>query len=179
VEIKSHEIEMVSVDKLVPHPKNMHKHPDEQIDRLVDIIKYQGFRVPLIVQKGTNLIVAGHGRLLAAKKIGAEKVPVIYQEFDNEAQLYAAIVSDNAISKDTWATLDLSQINEDIMDLGPDFDVDMLGLKDFTIEPLDRMEDEETEITVRHRLEVELDNERTKEELLEELSNRGFKVRGI
>lgn len=128
---------MVSVDALIPHPKNMHNHPPEQIERLCKLIEYQGFRTPLTVQKGTNLIVTGHGRLMAAKKLGMEKVPVTYQEFDDEAQLYAHIVADNAIGKDTWATLDLSQINLDIQDLGPELDIDMLGLKDFHIEPMD------------------------------------------
>jgi ParB-like chromosome segregation protein Spo0J len=137
VQIKSESIELVSVDALIPHPKNMHNHPPEQIERLCKLIEYQGFRTPLTVQKGTNLIVTGHGRLMAAKKLGMEKVPVTYQEFDDEAQLYAHIVADNAIGKDTWATLDLSQINLDIQDLGPELDIDMLGLKDFHIEPMD------------------------------------------
>jgi DNA modification methylase len=118
----------------------MHSHEPEQIDRLVKLIEYQGMRNPVIVQKGTNLIVAGHGRLMALKKMGAEKVPVIYQEFDSEAQLYAYMVSDNAIGKDTWATLDLGAINTEMLDLGPDFDIDMLGIKDFVIEPIEKFE---------------------------------------
>ena len=146
--IQSESIELVSVDTLIPHPKNMHNHSDEQIERLCRIIEYQGFRTPLTVQRGTNLIVTGHGRLMAAKKLGMEKVPVTYQEFKDEAQLYAHIVADNAIGKDTWATLDLSQINVDIQDLGPDLDIDMLGLKDFEIEPLDRLEPQSDEDAV-------------------------------
>lgn len=133
-------IELVSVDELIPHPKNCHSHPDEQINRLCKIIEYQGFRTPLTVQKGTNLIVCGHGRLIAAKKLGHSKVPVIYQEFESEEQLYAHLVADNAIGKDTWATLDLSSINAELENLGPDLDIDMLGLKDFEIEPAEKFE---------------------------------------
>lgn len=139
-EIKSVSIEMVSVNELVPHPKNMHEHPQEQIDRLCKIIEYQGFRTPLTVQRGTNLIVTGHGRLMAAKQLGMSEVPVSYQEFESEEMLYAHIVADNAIGKDTWATLDLGKINSDIIDLGPELDLDMLGLKDFVVEPLDKLE---------------------------------------
>lgn len=124
----------------------MNKHPEDQIDRLCRLIQYQGFRNPLVVQMGTNLIVAGHGRLEAAKKLGIERVPVTYQKFDDEAQLYAYMTSDNAIA--SWAELDLSQINVDIQDLGPDLDVDMLGLKDFEIEPLDRLEPQSDEDAV-------------------------------
>lgn len=140
MQIKSESIELVSVDALIPHPKNMHNHPPEQIERLCKLIEYQGFRTPLTVQRGTNLIVTGHGRLMAAKKLGMEKVPVTYQEFDDEAQIYAHIVADNAIGKDTWATLDLSQINLDIQDLGPELDIDMLGLKSFKVDPIDNLD---------------------------------------
>lgn len=141
IQIQSDEIEQVPIRELLPHPKNMHSHSDDQISRLCKLIKYQGFRNPLIVQKGTNLIVAGHGRLEAAKNLGMEYVPVTYQEFTDDAQLYAYMVSDNAIGKDTWATLDLAQINVDIGDLGPELDIDMLGLKDFTVEPLDSLDE--------------------------------------
>ena len=140
MQIKSESIELVSVDALIPHPKNMHNHPPEQIERLCKLIEYQGFRTPLTVQRGTNLIVTGHGRLMAAKKLGMEKVPVTYQEFDDDAQIYAHIVADNAIGKDTWATLDLSQINLDIQDLGPDLDIDMLGLKSFKVDPIENLD---------------------------------------
>jgi len=127
-------IEMIAIDELAPHPKNMHVHSEEQIERLVKIIEYQGFRTPIIAEKGTDLIVCGHGRLLAAKKLGLKKVPVIYQEFKDQDQLYAHMVADNAIGKDTWATLDLSAINLELAELGPEFDLEMLGLKDFKLD---------------------------------------------
>ena len=133
MKIQSKEITEVGIDTLVPHPKNSHKHSDEQIERLCKLIEYQGFRNPIIAQKGTNLVVAGHGRILAAKKLGMKTVPVTYQEFENEAQLYSYIVSDNAIGKDTWATLDLGMISEEVKDLGLD-DLELLGLKDFNLE---------------------------------------------
>lgn len=131
--IKSNEIEMVSIDTPVPYEKNMHVHTDEQIERLIKLIEYQGFRNPLILQKGTNRIAAGHGRLEAARKMGMKEVPVIYQEFESEEQFYAYVVSDNAIGKDSWAKLDLAKINNDFIDFGPELDVEMLGLKNFEI----------------------------------------------
>ncbi len=149
IKIQSKEIIEVSVNSLVPHPKNMNKHSPEQIERLCKIIEYQGFRNPLIVQKGTNLVVAGHGRIMAAKKLNIEKVPVMYQEFESEEQLYAAIVSDNSIA--SWAELDLSMVNAELENLGPDLDIDLLGIKDFVLEPIEKYdsenEDEVPEIT--------------------------------
>lgn len=124
-----------------PNPKNRNKHSDAQIERLAEIIKYQGWRHPLIVSKRSNLLVVGHGRLEAAKKLGLKFVPVSTQEFDSEDQERAFGVSDNAIA--SWAELDLSGINLDIPDFGPDFDINMLGLKDFEIEPADKYGDKE------------------------------------
>lgn len=131
IKIQSTDIEQVLVGGLTPHPKNMNIHSDAQIERLCKLIEYQGFRNPIVVQKGTNLIVAGHGRLMAAKKLGIERVPVTYQEFESEAQLYAYMVSDNAIAE--WAELDLAMINDELKSL-PDLNLDMLGIEDFGTE---------------------------------------------
>lgn len=146
MEIKSKDIELVPVGELSYHPKNMNKHTEDQINRLIKLIEYQGFRNPLIVQRGTNLVVAGNGRLEAAKKMGLEKVPVSYQEFASQEQLYAYMVSDNAINADQWGGgLDLSQINLDIQDLGPELDIDMLGIKDFVVEPIEKFDPQSDE----------------------------------
>ena len=154
-EIKSTEIELVNPDQLTYHPKNMNSHSDEQIDRLIKLIEYQGFRNALVVQKGTNYVVAGNGRLMAARKMGLKEVPVTYQEFDNEAQLYAYIVSDNAIA--SWSELDRDMIADELKNLDLD-DIELLGLEDFEIpdiEELDPQTDEdevpevENPITVR------------------------------
>lgn len=141
MKIQSKEIQLVSIDSLIPYQKNMNKHTPEQIDRLVKLIEYQGFRDPIIVQKGTNIIAAGHGRIEAARKMGIREVPVIFQEFENEAQFYAFVVSHNAINSNNWGGgLDLGQINQDFLDLGPELDVEMLGIKDFEIEPIEKID---------------------------------------
>lgn len=125
------EIEWVPISSLTPNPKNRNKHSDAQIARLAQIIRYQGWRWPIIVSKQSGLIMAGHGRLLAAKELKLTKVPVSRQDFQTEEQAYAFLVSDNAIA--SWAELDLGGINLDIGDLGPDFEIDLLGIKDFTV----------------------------------------------
>lgn len=135
---RAKEIQQVKVEDLTLHPKNPNKHSKEQIERLATIVKYQGFRSPLIVSNRSGLLISGHGRIEVAKKLGMKTVPVIYQDFENEDQEYAALVSENAIA--SWAELDLSGINTDIGDLGPDFDISLLGLKDFLVEPFDREE---------------------------------------
>lgn len=130
-------IHKVKIKDLKPRPNNRNKHPAEQIDRLVKIIKYQGFRRPIIVSNLSGYIVCGHGRLEAAKIAGMEEVPVIYQNYESEEQEYADHVADNSLQH--WAELDLSGINSDIGDIGPDFDLDLLGIKDFVLEPAEKV----------------------------------------
>jgi DNA modification methylase len=138
MEIKSKDIRIVDIDSLVPNPKNNNKHPPEQIERLAKLIKYQGFRNPLVVSNRSGFVLCGHGRIEAARKAGLKEVPVMYQDFDSEAQEYAYLTSDNAIA--SWSELDLSAVNMEMLDLGPDFDIDLLGIKDFVIEPIEKFE---------------------------------------
>lgn len=123
---------MVPIKDILPNEKNRNSHSKEQIKRLCEIISYQGFRVPLIISNRTGKLVAGHGRLLASKELGLTEVPVSYQDFQSDEQEYAAGISDNSIA--AWSELDLSGINDDIGDFGPDFDLDLLGIKDFKVD---------------------------------------------
>ena len=123
--------DLLELNKFKPHPKNRNKHSKEQIDRLVKLYGYHGIRHPIIVSKLSGYIVAGHGRLEAARKAKLPTFPVVYQEFENEEKEYAFLQADNAIA--LWAELDLSGIGEDIIDFDPNFDSDMLGIKNFDI----------------------------------------------
>lgn len=143
MDIKSKEIQIVDIDSLIPNPKNNNKHSKEQIERLAKLIKYQGFRNPLVVSNRSGFVLCGHGRIEAAKLAGLKQVPVMFQDFENEAQEYAYLTSDNAIA--SWAELDLSAVNTEMLDLGPEFDVDLLGIKDFVIEPIEKFEPQSDE----------------------------------
>lgn len=136
--IKCSYTELVDIKKLKKHPKNPNKHSKDQIERLAKIIEYQGQRSPVVISNLSGFIVVGHGRMEAMKKLGWKEIAVDYQDFENEAQEYAHLTADNAIAE--WADLDLSQINLDILDLGPELDLDMLGLKDFVVEPLEKID---------------------------------------
>lgn len=128
--------ELVNPKKLKDHPKNRNKHGSDQIERLAELYEYHGIRHPIIVSKRSGFIVAGHGRKLAAIRAGLKEVPIVYQDFDDDESEYAFIQSDNAIA--LWADLDLSGINADFGDLGPDFNIDMLGIKNFTLDISDK-----------------------------------------
>ena len=124
--------ELVNPKSLKNHPKNRNKHGQDQIDRLAELYQYHGIRHPIIVSKLSGCIVAGHGRKLAALRAGIKEMPVVYQDFESSEAEYAFIQADNAIA--LWAELDLSAINTDLADLGPDFNIDMLGIRDFKLD---------------------------------------------
>jgi len=130
MQIQSKDIKIVDIDSLVKNPKNNNVHPKEQIERLDKLIKHHGFRNPIIVSNRTGFIVAGHGRLESAKLAGLKEVPVMYQDFDNEASEYAYLTSDNAVA--SWATLDMAMINSELLNF-PDLDIELLGIEDFEV----------------------------------------------
>lgn len=125
--------ELVNITKLKPHPKNPNKHSKDQIKRLAKILDYQGFRNPIKVSNQSGFIISGHGRLAAAKLNKWKQVPVSYQDYENQDQEYADLIADNAIAD--WAELDLQIVNEDFVNLGPDFDIDLLGIDGFILDP--------------------------------------------
>ena len=143
---------LVSTSELAPHPKNRNKHPDEQIERLAKVLKYQGWRYPVKVSKLSGFITSGHGRLLAARLNGWKEVPVNFQDYESEEQEYADVQADNAIA--SWAELDLAGINSDIGDLGPDFDIDLLGIEDFTLEIAEKLEPQCDEDDIPEQVEA-------------------------
>jgi len=118
---------MVDALKLQPHPKNPNTHPEQQIEMLAKIIKYQGWRNPIVVSKRSGFIIKGHARLAAAKLLNLEQVPVEYQDYENEAAEYADMIADNKIAE--MAEIDsfkLGDILEDIVAI-PDFDIELTG----------------------------------------------------
>lgn len=132
IKIQIDKIEMVPVEKLKPHPKNPNQHDQSQIEMLAKQYEHQGMRTAIIVEPTTFQIVSGHARHLAALRAGLKEVPVSFQAFDSEEQLYAFMVADNSSSK--WSDLDLSQIHLDLAELEP-FDIDLLAIQNFEFEP--------------------------------------------
>lgn len=183
MEIKAKEIVLFPVSKLTPYEKNANIHTNEQIDKIIDLINFYGHRDPLIVDKNPNKnglheVVAGCGRLAAAKKAGWESVPVVFQEFKSEEEKYGFMVSHNAINSFGWGGgLDFSQINQSIIDFGPELDVSMLGIKDFVIEPLDKIELQEPASNNKFILEVKFTNDMDMMDLHDDLVSKGYAVK--
>ncbi len=104
---------LIKVEDLIAHPKNPNIHPQNQIKLLAQNIRYHGWRHPIVISKLSGFIVAGHGRLEAAKELGASIVPVEYQDFATEDNELAVLVGDNRLAE--LSTLDLNGL-QDIID---------------------------------------------------------------
>lgn len=119
--------EMVEVAKLHPHPKNPNRHPAKQVRLLAKVIEHQGWRAPIIVSKRSGYIIAGHGRLEAAKQLKLASVPVDYQEFATEADEIAHLVADNKLPE--LSDMDMNALNEliKIDILSADLDIELTG----------------------------------------------------
>lgn len=111
VEIKCAYTGMVSVRRLKElfNDFNANEHPQDQIEELCEQFKFQGIRHPAVLSRRTGKIIAGHGRVLAAERLGLLEFPVDEQEFHNEAQEYAFLIADNTTQG--WSRLNLSKIH--------------------------------------------------------------------
>lgn len=120
-------IQDVAVNKLIPYAKNSRTHSPEQVGQIAASIKEFGFRNPILVD-GVG-VIAGHGRLLAAQKLGLNQVPTIDCSDMTESQKKAYIIADNKLALNAgWDTAMLSIEMQDLEDEG--FDLTLLGFDD-------------------------------------------------
>lgn len=117
---------IVPVEEVKPNPKNPNHHPEEQIELLAKIIKTQGWRAPITVSTLSGLVVRGHGRLMAAKFLGLEFVPVDFQHYKSVDAELADLLADNKIAE--LAEIDSKMLAEVFKDIDPDaIDIDITG----------------------------------------------------
>ena len=134
------------VADLIPYVNNARTHSDEQVTQLASSIKEFGFINPVIIDDQNGLI-AGHGRLMAAKKLGLEEVPVLVESHLTEAQKKAYILADNKLALNAGWDADLLKVElSELKDLGFD-NLDTIGfsddeIKDILNTELEAVEDE-------------------------------------
>lgn len=112
--MQDRKIEFRNADLLVPHPKNVRNHPGEQIRRLAESIKQFGFTNAVLIDEN-NVILAGHARVAAAKKVGLKEVPVVVLTGLSEAKKRAYVLADNKIAE--MAGYDRSGLVVELQDL--------------------------------------------------------------
>ena len=143
------DVKNISVKDLIPYEKNTKKHDDVQINNVAESIKQYGFVQPIVIDKN-NVVVIGHCRLLAAKKLKMADVPCVCVEDLTEEQVKALRIVDNKSNESDWdfdfladelADLDLSDFDFDFgIDTGAEesnYSPDEFG-EDFTLAEGDR-----------------------------------------
>jgi DNA modification methylase len=121
-----------STEALIPYARNTRTHSDEQVAQIASSIREFGFLNPVITD-GDNGIIAGHGRVMAARKLGIDQVPTIDASHLSEAQKRAFIIADNKLALNAGWDEDLLAI--EIADLkAMDFDLDLLGFSESDLE---------------------------------------------
>ena len=127
-------IEQVAVADLIPYASNSRTHSDAQIAQIAASIREFGWTNPILID-GDNGLIAGHGRLLAARKLGMEIVPAIVLDHLTKAQQRALVIADNQLALN--AGWDMELLKAEIEDLKlEDFDLALLGFDDKTMSSL-------------------------------------------
>ena len=136
--------EDVEIEKLKPYKNNARTHSDEQIEKIAKSMKEFGFINPVLVDGNLN-VIAGHGRILGAKKLGMKEVPCLFIEDLTEEQKRAYIIADNRLAEDAGWDKELLKIElEDLKNMN--FDITLTGFEledfDFSMDETEVIEDE-------------------------------------
>ena len=135
MEIKtSQQIEQIALKKLIPYARNSRTHSDIQVSQIAASIREFGFTNPVLITENYD-ILAGHGRVLAAKKLGMDSVPCIKVDHLNEFQRKAYIIADNQLALNSDWNFDMLSVEIDELN-DVKFDVSLLA---FTNEQLAEM----------------------------------------
>lgn len=125
------------IKELKPYKKNAKKHSKEQVEQIANSIKEFGFTQPVIIDKH-NSVVAGHGRILGAKKAGLKQVPTVCLEDLTEEQIKAYRLVDNKLNESEWDSDLLKQSLDEIAEMDMEvfgFAMDSLADEELEIEP--------------------------------------------
>ena len=135
------EMQLISIDKLVPYVNNARTHSAEQIIKLRSSLREFGFVNPIIIDRDFN-VIAGHGRLMAAKEEGINEVPCVFADFLTDAQKKAYILADNRMAMDAGWDEELLKIEmEELQNLG--YDLEFTGFDEKELADLFGVDDKE------------------------------------
>jgi len=150
------EIEVIETHKLVPYAKNSRTHSKEQITQIATSIEEFGFTNPVLIGDSED-IIAGHGRVMAAKELELSKVPCIRLKHLTEEQKKAYVIADNKLALNAgWDENLLKQEIESLQE--SDYDISLTGFSEMEIDELlaaEEIIDEADEILHEQSLQVE------------------------
>ena len=137
------EMQLVPITKLVPYVNNARTHSPEQITKLRSSLREFGFINPVIIDRAFN-VIAGHGRILAAKEEGIAEVPCVFADHLSEAQKKAYIIADNRMAMDAGWDEELLRVEIESLQ-GMDFDPLLTGFDEKELADLFGTDDEAKE----------------------------------
>jgi hypothetical protein len=142
-------VEYLRPDELVPYPGNAKQHPADQIKHIANSIKRFGWQQPIVCDKD-RVVIIGHGRLLAAKELLLDSVPVVFAEDLTEEEANALRLADNKLNESPW---DFSKLEEELAALDiAGIDMEQFGFMETAMdfpENLDADEDQDHKIHVK------------------------------
>ena len=162
-------IENVKVSELIPYERNAKKHDVTQIKNVAESIKQFGFAQPIVVDKN-NIVIIGHCRLLASKRLKLKEVPVVRMEDLTDEQVQKLRLLDNKFNESEW---DMDLLAEDIPQLDfSDFEIDW-GLP---VEQEENTEKERKDVNYNENISVVIEcaNDEEAEETFTKLSEMGY-----
>lgn len=127
--------EKYPTEKLIPYARNSRTHTDEQIAQIAASIKEFGFTNPILIG-ADDVIIAGHGRLLAAQKLGLKEVPVIRLPHLTETQRRALVIADNKIAMNAGWNEELLSIEMKELE-AMDFNLEIIGFSEDELKELE------------------------------------------
>ena len=137
------EMQLVSISQLVPYVNNARTHSDAQVKKLRASLREFGFINPVIIDREFN-VIAGHGRILAAKEEGIEKVPCVFVDYLTPAQKKAYILADNRMAMDAGWDEELLRVEIEALQ-AESFDVGLTGFDEKDIAELFAGEDDDAQ----------------------------------
>lgn len=170
-----------NVVELIPYARNSRTHSDAQVSKIAASIREFGFLNPVIID-GQNGIIAGHGRVMAAQKLGLETVPVIEASHLTEAQRRAYVIADNRLALDAGWDEEMLRVEfAELADMGFDLELTGFGL-DEVASILDDAEAQDSEPEEQSYAEtfsvvVECESEEEQEKIFNRLDSEGYKCR--
>lgn len=135
---KIEQVEWLSPDDLIPYEMNAKTHPADQVRHIANSIKTFGWTQPIVVDEN-NVVVIGHGRLMAAKELMLDKVPVVRRDDLTESQINACRLADNKTNESQW---DFSKLEEELAAL----DIAGMDMEQFGFDALDDFTDAQTQV---------------------------------
>jgi len=172
------QIEQIDIEQLIPYAMNARTHSDAQVAQIAGSIKEFGFNNPVLIDKD-NVLIAGHGRVMAGRKLGLKQVPAIRLGHLTENQKKAYIIADNKIAMNSGWDYELLSSEVEMLS-NEDFNLDLLGFEVNELNTILGIEEEIKEVKEvsddgnRNLLLIEFDNEIELENLFQEMQERGF-----